>query len=152
MIGYQYAYTTAIMSEYKREVVIINCCVCANSIVVLNQPTSKNMLENVRRYSVEPVFMSTTCIRCKDKIEASDSGAVADEIVIGTSLVFNCPTYNRFANALGVYPRIMSGNMHTIVHPNVVMRTISFTDTIYNTVQLTNGGVEIVPYEKGSFF
>ena len=139
-------------NESKREVVIMNCCVCMDSIVCMDASTDVNMLSSMNKYSIVCSFMSTTCRRCRVKIECRSEATIGDATAIGAMLVFSCPTYKKFSKLFGRYPALTGGNVHMIVQTDVAMNMIPSTYTVRTTMADEEGNVILKVYESGDFF
>lgn len=90
----------------------VDCCICYNAVLCMSMEVG--ILENLEWSKHVPLYMSTTCPGCSNKVMKMSGCMVASNIVIGVMYAIRSPGYTRFVRKFGVTPKIASEYMHVI--------------------------------------
>jgi hypothetical protein len=126
-------------------ITIVNCNTCMRAIIVLDPRIS-------RRYGCVPVYMSSTCLRCSNKILKEEDFTIPSSFPIALSMVQSSATFNRFMNTYGVWPMIAGTSFHRVMHPTDIANIIPDGCTFLSVIQVGPTYMDVIECEVGEFF
>lgn len=139
-------------NETSNMITIVNCNTCMRAIIVLDPRITSNQMISAMKYGCVPVYMSSTCSRCSNKMMMTEEFAVPCGFPMAASMVLSSTTFNRFISAYGVWPMIAGTSFHRVMHPTDVINAIPENCTFLSVIQQGIDTMDVIECEMDEFF
>jgi hypothetical protein len=133
-------------------ITIVNCNTCMRAIIILDSRISPDQMVSAMKYGCVPVYMSSTCLRCSNKLLAAEEFTIPSGFPIALSMVQSSTTFNRFISAYGVWPMIAGTSFHRVMHPLDLVNAIPDNCTILSVIQKGLMDMDVIKCEMDEFF
>ena len=148
----EYESESRMNNENSNMITIVNCNTCMTAIIILHPGVNWDKMISTMAYGCVPVYMSSTCSRCLDKLTSTKEYAIPCAFPMAASMVFSSTTFRRFISTYGVWPKIAGTSFHKVVHPNEIIDSLPDKCTFLSVIQSGFTDMDVVECVMEEFF